>query len=163
LPREIGRHPETGQPIEAGINRYGPYIKHDERFVRLGPEDDALTIGMNRALTLLAEAGTRQRPAPKQLREVGAHPKGGKPVTLHQGRFGPYVKHGRENASLRKGQDPEQLTLEEAVQLLAERAAKDKAKPGKATRGARPGTAGKSASKAGTGRAKGAMKRVASE
>jgi DNA topoisomerase-1 len=163
LPREIGRHPETGQPIEAGINRYGPYIKHDERFVRLGPEDDALTIGMNRALTLLAEAGTRQRPAPKQLREVGAHPKGGKAVTLHQGRFGPYVKHGRENASLRKGQDPDRLTLEEAVQLLAERAAKDKAKPGKATRAARPATAGKSASKAGTGRAKGAMKRVASK
>jgi DNA topoisomerase I len=163
LPREIGRHPETGQPIEAGINRYGPYIKHQERFVRLGPEDDVLTIGMNRALTLLAEAGTRQRPAPKQLRDLGAHPKDGKPVTLHQGRFGPYVKHGRENASLRKGQDPDQLTLEEAVQLLAERAAKGKAKPGKSTTAAKPATAGKSATKARTGRARGAMKRVASK
>jgi DNA topoisomerase-1 len=91
-------------------------------------------------------------------------------VTLHRGRFGPFVKHGRENASLRKGQDPERLTLEEAVQLLAERAAKDKAKP-RAKSAAKPATAGKSAtrsggkstSKAGTGRAKGAMKRVASE
>jgi DNA topoisomerase-1 len=91
-------------------------------------------------------------------------------VTLHRGRFGPFVKHGRENASLRKGQDPERLTLEEAVQLLAERAAKDKAKP-KAKSAAKPATAGKSATrsggkstrKAGTGRAKGAVRRVASE
>jgi DNA topoisomerase I len=126
LPRELGRHPETGQPIEAGINRYGPYIKHD-RFVRLGPEDDVLTIGMNRAIALLAEAGAKQRPAAKALKELGAHPKDGKPVTLYQGRFGPYLKHGRQNASLRKGENPEELTLERAVQLLAERAAKGKA------------------------------------
>jgi DNA topoisomerase I len=127
LPREVGRHPETGAPIEAGINRYGPYIKHD-RFVRLGPDDDVLTIGMNRAMALLAEAGGRQRAAPKQLREIGNHPKDGKPITLHQGRFGPYVRHGRDNASLRKGHDPEQLSLEQAVELLAERAAKGKSK-----------------------------------
>ena len=127
LPREVGRHPETGEPIEAGINRYGPYIKHD-RFVRLGPDDDVLTLGMNRAMALLAEAGTRQRAAPKQLKELGLHPKDRKPVTLHEGRYGPYVRHGKDNASLRKAQDPEQLTLEQAVELLAERAGKGKAK-----------------------------------
>ena len=162
LPREIGRHPETGLPIEVGINRYGPYIKHD-RFVRLGPEDDVLTIGMNRALALLAEAGSRQRAAPKQLRELGPHPADGKPLTLHQGRFGPYVKHGRENASLRKGHDPDQLTLEQAVQLLAERAAKGKARPGKAAAVKPAGAAKSAARKGGAGRARGAVKRVASK
>ncbi len=148
LPREVGRHPETGEPIEAGINRYGPYIKHD-RFVRLGPDDDVLTIGMNRAIALLAEAGSKQRAAPKQLREIGNHPKDSKPITLHQGRYGPYVKHGRDNASLRKAHDPDKLTLEEAVQLLADRAAKSKGKAGptKAAKGAGNGRAAKSAPK----------------
>jgi DNA topoisomerase-1 len=85
---------------------------------------------MNRAIALLAEAGGRQRAAPKQLREIGNHPKDGKPITLHQGRFGPYIRHGRDNASLRKAHDPEKLGLEEAVALLAERAAKGKSKSG---------------------------------
>jgi DNA topoisomerase-1 len=125
LPREIGRHPETGAPIEAGINRYGPYIKHD-RFVRLGADDDVLTIGMNRAMSLLAEAGSKGRAAPKALREVGRHPKDGNPIALHKGRFGFYVKHGRQNASLPKAQDPDQLSVEQAVELLAKRASKDK-------------------------------------
>jgi DNA topoisomerase I len=125
LPREIGRHPETGEPIEAGINRYGPYIKHD-RFVRLGPEDDVLTIGMNRAIALLDSAAAKTRPAPKALRELGPHPKDKQPVMLYRGRFGPYVKHGRQNASLRKGHDPDTLTLEQAVALLQEKAAKGK-------------------------------------
>ncbi len=125
LPREVGRHPETGEPIEAGINRYGPYIKHD-RFVRLGADDDVLTIGMNRAMSLLAEAGAKGRAAPQALREVGRHPKDGNPIALHKGRFGFYVKHGRQNASLPKAQDPEQLTVEQAVELLAKRASKDK-------------------------------------
>ncbi|HSA82942.1 MAG TPA: topoisomerase C-terminal repeat-containing protein, partial [Geminicoccaceae bacterium] len=163
LPREIGRHPESGAPIEAGINRYGPYIKHD-RFVRLGPQDDVLSIGMNRAIALLAEAGSRQRAAPKQLRELGAHPKDGKPVSLHQGRFGPYVKHGKENASLRKAHDPDRMTLEEAVQLLAERAAKGKAAKGtKAKPAAGSKGGGKGAGKAGDGSARRAAKRVATE
>jgi DNA topoisomerase-1 len=125
LPREIGRHPETGEPIEAGINRYGPYIKHD-RFVRLGAADDVLTIGMNRAMSLLAEAGSKGRAAPQALREVGRHPKDGNPIALHKGRFGFYVKHGRQNASLPKAQDPDQLSVEQAVELLAKRASKDK-------------------------------------
>ena len=171
LPREVGRHPETGQPIEAGINRYGPYVKHD-RFVRLGPEDDVLTLGMNRAMALLAEAGTRQRAAAKQLKDLGAHPKDRKPVTLHQGRYGPYVRHGKDNASLRKAQDPEQLTLEQAVELLAERAGKSKAKgrtakakgaPTSASAAKSPArAAGKGAGKAGKGAAKGATRRVTS-
>ena len=127
LPRELGRHPETGQPIEAGINRYGPYLKHD-RFVRLGPDDDVLTIGINRAVALLEDASSKARPAPKVLKELGPHPKDKKPVVLYRGRFGPYLKHGKLNASLRKGHDPDTLTLEQAVTLLQEKAAKGKGK-----------------------------------
>ncbi len=133
LPRELGRHPETGQPIEAGINRYGPYIKHD-RFVRLGPEDDVLSIGMNRAMALLEDAGRKARPAPAVLKELGPHPKDKKPIVLYRGRFGPYLKHGRQNVTLPKRRDPDSLTLEEGVQLLQEKAAKAK---GKATGAAR--------------------------
>ena len=130
LPREIGKHPETGKPIEAGINRYGPFIKHD-RFVRLSADDDVLTIGMNRAMALIAEAATKGgRPAQKVLKEMGEHPDDKKPVTLHEGRFGPYVKHGKINASLPKGEDPESLTMEAAVALLAAKAAKGGGKKG---------------------------------
>ncbi len=149
LPRIIGTHPETGQPIEAGINRYGPYIRHD-RFVRLGPEDDVLTIGMNRAMVLLEEAKSSSRPAPRTLKELGPHPKDKKPVTLHQGRFGHYVKHGRTNASLPKGKPPDEVSLEEAVELLAQRAGKAKAKGGRGAKakGAGNGKARPPASKA---------------
>ncbi len=144
LPREIGKHPESGKSIEAGINRYGPYIKHD-RFVRLGADDDVLTIGMNRAITLIAEAATKGRPAQKVLRELGEHPDDQKPVTLHEGRFGPYVKHGKINASLPKGEEPDSLTMETALALLAAKAAKGGGKKG-----------GKRTAKKKTGKEKGA-------
>jgi DNA topoisomerase-1 len=152
LPREIGHHPETGAPIEAGINRYGPYIKHD-RFVRLGADDDVLAIGMNRAMALIAEVGAKGRAAPAALREVGMHPRDGKPIALHKGRYGPYVKHGRQNASLPKAQDPDQLTVEQAVDLLDKRAAKEgKKAPPKSSK-----PSGKAATKSG-GKAKAARK-----
>jgi DNA topoisomerase I len=154
LPRELGRHPETGQPIEVGINRYGPYVKHD-RFVRLGPEDDVLTIGMNRAMALLEEAGKKTRPAPQVLKELGPHPKDKKPVVLYRGRFGPYLKHGKQIASLPKGRDPDDLTLEEAVKLLQEKAAKGK---GKATSGTRTNGSRKAAGKATSQRGRTASK-----
>jgi DNA topoisomerase-1 len=147
LPRELGRHPETGQPIEAGINRYGPYIKHG-RFVRLGPDDDVLTIGMNRAIALLDNAGAKARPAPKVLKELGPHPKDEGPVVLYRGRFGPYLKHGRQIASLRKGHDPETLTLEQAVQLLQEKAAKAKGVKANGAKGKAGSGARKTGSKA---------------
>ena len=148
LPREIGKHPESGKPIEAGINRYGPYIKHD-RFVRLGADDDVLSIGMNRAIALIAEAGSKGRPAQKVLRELGEHPDDKKPVTLHEGRFGPYVKHGKINASLPKGESPESLTMESAVALLAAKASKGGKKP------ARRASAKTTGGKAKSGKAKG--------
>ncbi len=122
LPRELGTDPESGEPILAGINRFGPFVQKGNLYVRLPPDEDVLTIGINRARTLLADAGKgKGRVAASLLRELGAHPEDGKPVQLMRGRFGPYVRHGRENASLPKGTDPETLTLEEALALLAAR------------------------------------------
>ena len=86
---------------------------------------------MNRAMALIAEAATKGRPQQKVLKELGEHPEDKKPVTLHEGRFGPYVKHGKINASLPKGEDPESLTMESAVALLAAKAAKGGKKPAK--------------------------------
>jgi len=127
LPRQVGSHPETGKPIQAGINRYGPFVQHERQFVRLPEDEDVLTIGMNRALTLLSEAkparGRGAATAP--LRELGAHPEDGEPIRVLDGRFGPYVKHNKTNASLPKGTSPDELTMERAVELLAARAAKD--------------------------------------
>ena len=137
LPREVGTDPETGKPVTAGINRYGPFIQLEGKYVRLEPDDDVFTIGMNRALALLAEPakGRRAAAAAGPLREVGPHPADGQPITLHAGRFGPYVKHGKLNASLPKRLAPETLTLEQAVQLLAERAEKVAQGGGRPARG----------------------------
>src|SRR3546814_8618453 len=91
LPREIGAHPETGEAIAAGIGRFGPYLKHGSSYVSLGPDDDVLSVGLNRAVSLLAESKSGG------ARELGKHPADGKPVTVRKGRYGPYVKHGGTN------------------------------------------------------------------
>ncbi len=122
LPRDVGAHPGTGKTIAAGLGRYGPYLRHDGRYTSLGPDEDLLTIGLNRAVTLIDEAPRRGRA--KALRALGDHPEDGKPVEVLSGRYGPYVKHGRTNASLPKGADVDTLTMESAVALLAARAAK---------------------------------------
>ena len=126
LPRELGRDPETGEPILAGINRFGPFLQKGDVFLRLPADEDVLTIGINRAVDLLAAAGDKatKRPASGVLRELGSHPRDNKPVQLMRGRFGPYVRHGRTNASLPKGRDPDTLELAEAVELLAAREAR---------------------------------------
>ena len=136
LPREVGLDPATQRPILAGINRYGPYVQLEKKFVRLAPGDDVLTIGMNRAIALLSEpAKGRRAAAPTApLRELGPHPADGEPVQLLPGRFGPYVKHGKLNASLPKGASPETFTLEQAVQILADRAARGGGKPARGAR-----------------------------
>jgi DNA topoisomerase-1 len=129
LPREVGLHPETGQMILAGIGRFGPYLKHGDRYQSLPAEDDVLTVGLNRAVALLAAAKPRKRP---QGRELGRHPADDKPVVLRSGRYGPYVSHQRASVSLPKDMDPDKVTLEEAVALLAAKAEKAKAEKGEA-------------------------------
>jgi DNA topoisomerase I len=145
LPREIGAHPETGKPISAGIGRYGPFVLHDGLYANLESVEDVFTVGINRAVVLLAEkaaGGGRKkwsRPQAQVLKELGEHPDGGK-IEILSGRYGPYVKHGSTNATLPKGKDPAALTVEEAVELLAARAGKGN---GKATKGGRSRAAAK--------------------
>ncbi len=142
LPREIGLHPESGKPITAGIGRFGPYLRHEGRYVSLAAEDSILAIGLNRAVALIADA--KDRPGAKALRELGEHPEDGKLISVMSGRYGPYVKHGRLNATIPKGLDPDSITQEQAVALLIERAAKKAGKkkaPAKAKKKSAKGSA----------------------
>jgi DNA topoisomerase I len=135
LPRELGRHPETGETIVANNGRFGPYVKHGDEFRSLAPDDDVYGISLERAVALLKEpkqARRRQAAAKTVLRELGTRPDGGAPVKLYEGRYGPYVSDGTTNASLPKGADPANVGLHEAVELLNARAA---AGPGKKGRG----------------------------
>ena len=127
LPREVGIHPEDGKPITAGLGRYGPFVQHAGTYANFSDIDEVFDVGLNRAVTLLAEkragkfAGRGAAAAP--LKDLGAHPETGDPIHVMAGRFGPYVKSGKINATLPKGTAPEDLTLEEALPLLAARAA----------------------------------------
>ncbi|MFQ5565834.1 MAG: type I DNA topoisomerase, partial [Paracoccaceae bacterium] len=120
LPRVIGPHPDDGQPVEAGIGRYGPYVKHGRTFASLTKGDDVLTVGMNRAVELIARKAHRgpgRGAAREPLRALGEHPEGGA-VNLMDGRYGPYVKWEKINATLPKGTDQAALTLEAALDLV---------------------------------------------
>ena len=119
LPRALGVHPDSGETIEAHIGRFGPYVRHQRVFASLPKGMDVLEVDLATALDLLAKK--RGRGAPRKT--LGEHPDDGEPVTLHDGSYGPYVKHGKVNASLPEGQDPEALTLDEAIALIAARAA----------------------------------------
>jgi len=133
LPREVGKHPETGSPITAGIGRYGPFVEHEKKYANLPDWREVLDIGINRAVTVIAEAKTRGgRAAPKALKDLGEHPEEGGEIKVLDGRYGPYVKHGKINATIPKDVDPQSITIEEAVRLIAERAAKAGAKKKKA-------------------------------
>ena len=127
LPREVGKHPDDGAAIEAGIGRYGPYVKYNRIYANLEAGDDVLTIGMNRAMELIARKASRgsRGAAQKPLRELGEHPDGG-PVNVMDGRYGPYVKWGKINATIPKEQDPQAITLDEALALVQAKAASKK-------------------------------------
>lgn len=122
LPRQLGKHPVTGHVVTAGLGMYGPYVKHEKTYKSLDKTDDILTINMERAIELLAQAKTKAVAVP--LKELGPHPEDKEPVQIFDGRYGAYVKHGKINATLPKGTDPQAFTLEEALPLLAERAAR---------------------------------------
>ncbi|WP_455373534.1 type I DNA topoisomerase [Limibacillus halophilus] len=123
LPRDVGPHPDDGEMVQAGIGRYGPYIRYQGRYVNIPADEDVLTIGLNRAVTLLAEAPKKGGATP--LKVLGEHPEGGE-VSLNSGRYGPYVKHGKVYATLPKTVDKDSLTLEQALELIAQKAAKGK-------------------------------------
>ena len=125
LPREVGTHPQSGEPILAGIGRYGPWLRHRHLYAAIPDDDDVLTIGINRAVHLVTEKEVRDSRArgPKRvLREVGSHPDDGAPVWLKTGHYGPFVAHRRRYASLPEDVQPESLTLEQALELLGDRA-----------------------------------------
>ncbi|MDT8435455.1 MAG: type I DNA topoisomerase [Gemmatimonadota bacterium] len=125
LPRTLGPHPESGEPVRAGIGRYGPYVVHDGDFRSLEKDDDVLRVELERALELLSRPKKgRRRGSPKVLRALGVHPEDEAPVELLDGRYGPYVRHGKTNASLPKDLSPDDLTLERALQLLEEKRAR---------------------------------------
>ncbi len=114
LPRTVGLHPETGEPITAGLGRFGPFVRMGNVYASLDADDDVLSVGLNRAVDMLAKklAG---------IRTLGTHPKDGATVAIRRGRFGPYVQHGRTVATLPKGMAADSLTLDQAVALLAEK------------------------------------------
>ena len=126
LPREVGIHPESGKPIVANFGRFGPFVLHDGTYANLESPEDVFTIGINRAVDILAEKKLRgfQRPKAGALKDLGPHPSGGGNVQVMKGKYGPYVKFGKVNATLPKDKDPEQLTMDEAVALIVEREGK---------------------------------------
>jgi DNA topoisomerase-1 len=134
LPRTVGDHPESGQPITASIGRYGPYLAHEGKYARLGSTAEVFETGMNAAVAKLADAsagGGRARGSREPARILGNHPRTEAEIKLMAGRFGPYVTDGTTNATLPKSVVPEALTLEEAAQLIDARAAKGPAKKGR--------------------------------
>jgi DNA topoisomerase-1 len=153
LPRTLGIHPETGAKVQASLGRFGPYVVHAKgaegkpEYRSLKKEDDVLTITLERALQLLAEPKSgrgRSKAAAKPIRELGAHPEDGEPVNIYDGPYGPYIKHGKVNASLPEGQTVEAIPIEVALQALAEKESTKK----------KSGRSRSSASKAASGEAK---------
>jgi DNA topoisomerase-1 len=126
LPRDVGPWPETGEIIQAGVGRFGPYLKLGSTYKSIPKDEDVLTIGLNRATVLMAEAIEKKKAMAG--RELGAHPEDGKPVSVATGRFGPFVKHGKTYATLPKGMKSEDITLQEAVELIAKKFSKGKGK-----------------------------------
>lgn len=142
LPRQVGVHPEDGKTISAGLGRYGPFILHDGTYANVSDIEEVFDIGLNRAVALLAEkragGGRGRGAATTPLKDLGAHPETGEPIHVMAGRFGPYVKSGKINATLPKGTTPEDLTLEVALPLLAAKAGAAPKKKAPAKKAAAP-------------------------
>ena len=156
LPRLVGPHPDDGAPVEAGIGRFGPYVKHNATYANLPEVEEVFTLGMSRAVEVLALKAARgpRASAAAPLRTLGDHPDGG-PIQVMAGRYGPYVKWEKVNATLPKELAPEAVTMEEALALIAEKATKGgrgktprKAAAAKTAKAAKPKAAKATASKA---------------
>ena len=115
--------------ISAGLGRYGPFVLHDGTYANLDSIEDVFSIGLNRAVTVIAEKqskgkGGRDGGTPAALKELGDHPDGGGKIIVRDGKYGPYVNFGKVNATLPKGKDPQSVTMEDALALIAEKEAK---------------------------------------
>ncbi|MFN3549424.1 MAG: type I DNA topoisomerase [Mesorhizobium sp.] len=130
LPRNVGQHPESGKMISAGLGRYGPFLLHDGVYANLDSIEDVFSVGINRAVSVLAEkaaakaGGGRRGGTAAALKDLGDHPDGGGKITVRDGKYGPYVNYGKVNATLPKGKEPLAVTVEEALALIAEKAGK---------------------------------------
>ena len=125
LPRDLGQHPETNKKVVANIGRFGPYVNHDGKFKSIPKSESVFSIDLAGAVTLLAAANT----GPAPIADLGAHPSGEGRVEIYAGRYGPYVQHAKIRATLPKSVNPEELTFDEAMSLLAEKAEKEAANP----------------------------------
>lgn len=139
LPREIGTHPDTGEMINAGIGRYGPYLKYADAYISIPADDTVITIGINHAVTMINESG-------QKIGQVLGKGEDGVDIKVKSGRFGPYVEHGSIRATIPKTMDPDSLTLEEAIKLIEAKKARG---PGRGGR-----TKAKKAAKSASGKKK---------
>jgi DNA topoisomerase I len=130
LPREVGIHPETGHPIVAGFGKFGPYVRMDKQYASLETPEDVFTVGINHAVTLIAERKAKgpMRRGPEVMKELRAATDNEPAIKVLKGRYGPYVSDGKTNATIPGGADPAAVTLEEAMTLIEARAAKGPAK-----------------------------------
>jgi DNA topoisomerase I len=144
LPREIGKHPETGEPITTNFGRYGPYVAHQGQYASLDSPEEVFDVGINRAVSLLAEKKAKSKSfrGPEPLKELGSSP-AGTTIKLMRGRYGPYVTDGATNATIPRDLEPLSVTLEQARALIAERVAKGGGKPAKRTKTKQAASSGK--------------------
>lgn len=128
LPREVGKHPEDEEPILANLGRYGPYVQHQRTFANLSSVEEMFTIGLNRAVSLIADkragGGRGGRAAAKVLKDLGKHPTSGDPIQVLDGRYGPYIKHQNTNATLPNDMEPTEINIDQALELIAAKEAK---------------------------------------
>lgn len=120
LPRKLGEHPEDGKVVRAGVGRYGPYVVHDGKFKSIPKSDSVLDIELDRAVELLAQKKQSRRGS-NEIKDLGKHPDTDKPIKVMTGRYGPYIKHGKKNISLPKGEAPEDFTMSKAIDLIKEK------------------------------------------
>ncbi len=117
LPRLLGEHPDDGKVVKAGVGRYGPYVVHDGTFKSLTKDDDVLSVEMDRAVELLSQKSAKR--GSSELYDLGNFPETETPIKIMNGRYGPYIKYGKKNIGLPKGKQPEDITKEQAIELIA--------------------------------------------
>jgi DNA topoisomerase-1 len=130
LPRVLGQNPETGNDIILNLGRFGPYLKCENKSARLGNVEEIFSIGIDRALTLIADAKT-SRTSSSIIKDLGEHPEDNKPVRIMKGRFGPYIKYKSLNSKIPEEKDPSEITMDEAVIMIEKRKTFNKYKKGK--------------------------------